>query len=154
MSGFIRWTTWDYLITCVDKCRTFGIKKTKKKWPVLAIHWDRKGKNTTYQKRYKCTCFGKDFNFSKNCDEIKTELPNEIVQYVEKINKFPIKCLHQIEIIQCSVILKLIKMVIFHIEPLENLDFRKFRQSYKSILHSETFQSAETLIIWLYVDQS
>ena len=34
-----------------------------------------------------------------NCDEIKTELRNEIVKYVDIIDNLPIKCLHQIKII-------------------------------------------------------
>ena len=48
-----------------------------------------------------------DFDFSMNCDETKTELRNEIIKYVDIIDKLPIKCLHQIEIIQCYVISKL-----------------------------------------------
>ena len=41
-----------------------------------------------------------------NCDEIKTELRNEIVKYVGINDKLPMRCLHQIEIIQCYVISK------------------------------------------------
>ena len=41
-----------------------------------------------------------------NCDEIKTELRNEFVKYVGIIDKIPMRCLHQIEIIQCYVISK------------------------------------------------
>ena len=57
------------------------------------------GKNFTY--------LGKNLNFLMNCDEIKTELRNEILKYVNIIDKLPIKCLHQIEIIQRYVISKL-----------------------------------------------
>ena len=42
-----------------------------------------------------------------NCDEIKTELRHEIVNYVDIIDKLPIKRLHQSEIIQRYVISKL-----------------------------------------------
>ena len=37
---------------------------------------------------------GKDFNFSMNCDEIKIELRDGIVKYVDIIDKLSIKCLH------------------------------------------------------------
>ena len=42
-----------------------------------------------------------------NCDEIKRELRNEIVKYVDIFDKLLIKCLCQIEIIQCYIISKL-----------------------------------------------
>ena len=107
-NGFMKWTTWADLIIRVDKCHTFGIKKTKTKsdqfQPFITIRNERippieNGKSFTY--------LGKDFNCSRNCDEIKTELQNEIVKHVDIIDKLPIKCLHQIEIIQRYVISKL-----------------------------------------------
>ena len=87
---------------------TFGIEKTKRKsdqfQPFIAIANERiplieNGKSFTY--------LGKGFNFSMNCYEIKTELRNEIIKYVDIIDTLPIKCLHQIEIIQRYVISKL-----------------------------------------------
>ena len=85
------------LITGVDKCHTFGIKNTKSKsnqfQPFIAIRNERtppmeNGKSFTY--------LGNAFNFSINCDEIKTELRNEMVKYVDIVDKLPIKCLHVI----------------------------------------------------------
>ena len=81
----------------------FGIKKTKTKsdqfQPYITIRKER----ILPIKNGKCfTYLGKDFNFSMNCDVIKTELRNEIVKYVDTVDKLPIKCLHQIEIISAT----------------------------------------------------
>ena len=103
---FLKWITWADLIICVDKCHTFGIKKSKTKQfqPYITIRKERippieNGKSFTY--------LDKDFNFSMNCEEIKKQLSNEIVKYVDNIDKLRIKYLHQIEIIQRYVISKL-----------------------------------------------
>ena len=101
---FIKWTTWADLIIRVDKCHAFGIEKNKsKKWPVSAIHQNFQPpiENVKY-----FTYFGRDFNFLMNCDEMETELRNEIVKDVDMIDKFLSKCLHQMEIIQRYVISK------------------------------------------------
>ena len=44
------------------------------------------------------TYLEKRFNFSMTYDDIKSELCNETVKYVDITEKLPIKCLHQIEI--------------------------------------------------------
>ena len=104
----LKWTTWASLVIPVNICYIFGIKKIKTKsdqfQSFITIRNERippikNGKSFTY--------LGKDFNFSMNCDEIKTGLRHEIVNYVDIIDKLPIKCLHQSEIIQCYVISKL-----------------------------------------------
>ena len=130
---FIKWTTWADLIIRVHKCHMFGIKKTKTKsdqfQPFITIRNERippieNGKGFTY--------LGKDFNFSMNCDEIK-QLRNEIIKYVETIDKLPIKCLHQIEIIQRYVISKLKwRFSVYNLS--ETWISETLRQSYKSIL--------------------
>ena len=42
-----------------------------------------------------------------NSDEIKAELKNEVKKYVETIDKLPIKCFHEKEIMQRYVFSKL-----------------------------------------------
>ena len=41
-----------------------------------------------------------------NSDEIKAELKTEVRKYVQTIDKLPIICFHQIEIMQCYVFSK------------------------------------------------
>ena len=90
----MKWTTWADLIIRVDKYHMLNIKKTKTKseqfQPFITTRNERipptkNGKSFTY--------LGKYFNFTMNCDKIKTELPNEIVKYIDRIGKLPIKCL-------------------------------------------------------------
>ena len=104
-SFFIKWTTWADLIIRVDKCHMFGIKKTTRKSDHSSLSETKEYHLSTTVKSF--TYLGKYINFLMICDEIKTELLNEIVKYVDIIDKLPIKCLHQIEIIQRYVILKL-----------------------------------------------
>ena len=105
---FLKWITWADLIICMCKCHTFGIKKSQTKSEQFQPHITiRKERIPPIQNGKSFTYLGKNFNFSMNCEEIKNQLSNEIVKYVEKIYKLPIKCLHQIENIQCYVIPKL-----------------------------------------------
>ena len=83
----------------------FGIKKTTRKSDHSSLSETKEYHLSTTVKSF--TYLGKYINFLMICDEIKTELLNEIVKYVDIIDKLPIKCLHQIEIIQRYVILKL-----------------------------------------------
>ena len=46
------------------------------------------------------TYLGKDFNFSKRCDEIKTETNYELLKYILTIDKLPLKNPCKINIVQ------------------------------------------------------
>ena len=71
----------------------FSIKKTKTSDQFQSFITIRNERIPPIENGQSFTYFGKDFNFSMNCDEIKTELRNEIVKYFV-IDKLPIKCLN------------------------------------------------------------
>ena len=105
---FSEWSTWADLNIRIDKCHTFGIKKSGSRaiqyQPNIKISNQRvpavaDGESFTY--------LGKQFNFAMNCDSVKAELISDVTQYLAKIDLMPIKPLQKIKIVQQYVYSKL-----------------------------------------------
>ena len=103
-----KWCTWADLSIRVEKCHTFGIKKYTSKVvqyePVITLLGKRippiqSGESFTY--------LGKQFNFEMNCEEIKSQLINEINDYLSKIDLFTMKPFSKIRVVQTYVYSKL-----------------------------------------------
>ena len=103
-----KWCTWADLSIRVEKCHTFGMKKYTSKVvqyePVITLLGKRippiqSGESFTY--------LGKQFNFEMNFEEIKSELINEINDYLSKIDLFTMKPFSKIRVVQTYVYSKL-----------------------------------------------
>ena len=100
---FTKWTIWADMIIRVDKCHTFGIKKSAtasiQYEPVILVNAERVPPIETNESfMYR----GKIFNFSNCLDEIKT-----VQSYITTIDKLPLKNVNKLVIIQCYMYSKL-----------------------------------------------
>ena len=99
-NAFLKWSTWADLIIRVDKCHTFGMKKSKTKSvqfkPFITL---KKERIPPVKPEESFTYLGKDFNFHINCDGVKTELKSEVLNYILTIDKLPLKCRCKIDIV-------------------------------------------------------
>ena len=107
-NAVLNWSTWADLIICVDKCHTFGMKKSKTKiiqfQPFITL---KKERIPPVKLEDSFTYLGKDFNFNMNCDEVKNKLKSEVLKYILTIDKLPLKCPSKIDIVQRHVFSKL-----------------------------------------------
>ena len=107
-NAVLKWSTWADLIICVDKCHTFGMKKSKTKiiqfQPFITL---KKERIPPVKLEDSFTYLGKDFNFNMNCDEVKNKLKSEVLKYILTIDKLPLKCPSKIDIVQRHVFSKL-----------------------------------------------
>ena len=100
-NAFNKWTTWGDLIIRIDKCHTFGVKKSATSsvqyYPMILVNRQRippieMGESFIY--------LGKKFNFGMTIDNIKAELKEENISYITTIDKLPLTSLNKISIIQ------------------------------------------------------
>ena len=100
-NAFSKWTTWADLTIRVDKCHTFGLKKSKTSsvqyYPMILVNRERippieTNKSFIY--------LGKQFNNGMVIDNIKEELIKDNTNYVTTIDRLPITSLNKMSIIQ------------------------------------------------------
>ena len=105
---FTKWVNWADLITRIDKCHTFGMKKSSSKSmqyePYLRLSNQRVppvtiGEGFVY--------LGKQFNFQMNNEEIKKDIVNNLENYITKIDRLPIHPKLKIRILTIFVYSKL-----------------------------------------------
>ena len=93
--------TWADMIIRVDKCHTFGIKKSatasNRYEPVILVNAERVPLIETNES---FVYLGKMFNFSNCLDEIKIELSTTVQSYITTIDKLPLKSVNKLVIIQ------------------------------------------------------
>ena len=97
---FSKWVNWADLTIRVDKCHTFGIKKTTTKSiqyePKLIVNNER---IPPVEISESFVYLGKEFSFSMSNDEMKNSIQKELNEYLDKIDRLPIKPLNKIDII-------------------------------------------------------
>ena len=100
-NGFSKWTMWADLVIRVDKCHTFGIKKSATSSvqynPMILVKRERVppikiGESFIY--------LGKEFNFGMDHENIKEQLKADNIKYVTTIDKLPLTSLNKISMIQ------------------------------------------------------
>ena len=94
------------LIIRVDRCHTFGTKKSETKsiqfQPFITL---KKERIPPVKLEESFTYLRKDFNMNR--DEVKTELKSEVLKYILTIDKLPLKCRSKIDIVELYVFSKL-----------------------------------------------
>ena len=103
-NAYSKWSSWVDLYIRVNKCHTFGIKKSGSKAvqykPIVKISGQlvppiEDGQSFMY--------LGKEFNFKMDCTEIKIDILNELQCYLKKIDLFPIHPFSKIHVVQSYV---------------------------------------------------
>ena len=101
---FTKWTIWADLPIRIDKCHTFGVKKSATESyqfePYLVINKERippvkSGESFVY--------LGKAFNFSMNSDEVKQQLVSDLGSYLDNIDRLPVHPKFKIRILMLYV---------------------------------------------------
>ena len=105
---FSKWCSWADLIIRVDKCHTFGIKKSA----TASIQYSpnilvQREKIPPIELNDSFIYLGKQFNFGLNIDSIKSEITNDMLNYTGIIDKLPLDPHNKISIIQTYVFSKL-----------------------------------------------
>ena len=84
---FTKWTTWADLIIRVDKCHTFGMKKSAtasiQYTPNIIVQRQR---IPPIKMNQSFIYLGKEFNFGMNLDRV-----NQLSSYIKKIDQLPLK---------------------------------------------------------------
>ena len=75
-------------------------KLKDKKYTVATFYYVKKERIPPVKLEESFTFLGKDFNINMNCDEVKTKLKSEILEYTLTIDKLPLKCRSKIDIVQ------------------------------------------------------
>ena len=105
---FTKWTHWADLVIRVDKCSTFGIKKTStmsvQYQPYLLVDNEvippvKTGESFMY--------LGKQFNYNMDDNAAKSEIVSKINGYLDKINYLPVKSHDKIHIVKQYVYSKI-----------------------------------------------
>ena len=100
-NAFSKWATWADLKIKVDKCHTFGIKKSSTSSvqynPMILVNRERiapikNGESFIY--------LGKQFNFGMDINNIKEKLKEDNILYVTQIDRLPLTSLNKISILQ------------------------------------------------------
>lgn len=107
VNAFSKWAQWAGLIIRVDKCSTFGIKKSQ----TSSIQYEpyviaNNKRIPTIENGKTFTYLGKDFSFNMNCNHVKDELSTELEAYLLKTHNLPLHPLQKIEICQRYIMSK------------------------------------------------
>ena len=101
---FSKWCSWADLIIRVDKCHTFGIKKSAtasiQYSPYILV---QREKIPPIELNDSFIYLGKQFNFGLNIESIKSEITNDMLNYTGIIDKLPLDPHNKISIIQTDV---------------------------------------------------
>ncbi|MCA9806233.1 MAG: hypothetical protein KC777_29900, partial [Cyanobacteria bacterium HKST-UBA02] len=103
-----KWASWADLIVRVDKCSTFGIKKSAtasmQYKPCLRLGHER---IPAVEAGCSLKYLGKLFSFEMDCADIKTSLKETVLQYILKIDKLPLHPIYKLKLVQIYVFSKI-----------------------------------------------
>ena len=101
---FTKWVSWVDPIIRVDKCHTFGMKKSAKGFiqylPNIMVQRET---IPPVESNESFIDLGKQFIFKLNIQNIKTDIINDMTNYVRIIDKLPQTTLNKISIVQIYV---------------------------------------------------
>ena len=104
---FSKWSRWANLIR-VDKCHTFGMKKTStassQYKPKIIVNGER---IAPLEPDESFVYLGKQFNFTMDIENIKQGILSSVTDYLRKIDQLPLLPLNKITIVQFYIFSKL-----------------------------------------------
>ena len=107
-NAFTKWSSWADLSIRVEKCHTFGIKKSStasvQYQPRILVN-NKPIPPTDIDDNF--TYLGKDFNFNMSNDHIKSDLINYVSDVLIKCHSLPLTPLNKLSVIQRYVYSKL-----------------------------------------------
>ena len=97
---FSKWCTWSGLIVRVEKCKTFGVRKTKttsiQYKPYLKI-CNEMVPQVEINDRFKY--LGKEFSYDMTTDFVEAELKEDMTSYLKTLDSLPLHPHHKVSVI-------------------------------------------------------
>ena len=105
---FSKWCTWSGLIVRVEKCKTFGVRKTKttsiQYKPYLKI-CNEMVPQVEINDRFKY--LGKEFSYDMTTDFVEAELKEDMTSYLKTLDSLPLHPHHKVSVITKYIYSKL-----------------------------------------------